>query len=246
MSVDSVEVRLSAIDEERFGIRTARASQVTLATLPIVLDFCRANHVKFLIARCLASELAAAQAMEQKGFILMDTLIYYARSLKKMPIPPDTGKIPVRSIRPGDEEQVKIVAARAFHGYFGHYYADPRLDRTKCDEVYISWAVRSCISREVADEVLVADDGRSILGFATLRINSPKEGEGVLFGVDPLAQGRGIYPSFMIRSMEWFLGRGCTRHVVSTQITNITVQKFWVRLGFEPSHAYYTFHKWFD
>ncbi len=250
MEAGSTKIELSAIDEERFGVRTARASQVTLDNLPTVLDFCQANNVEFLIARCLVSELAAAQAMEKKGFILTDTLVYYARALTRMPVPSDTSEITVRPVRPGEEEQVRIVAARSFQGYFSHYHADPRLDRTKCDEVYASWAMRSCTSREVADEVLVAVDGGSILGFATLRINSQKskEGEGVLFGVDPSAQWRRvyIYRSFMIRSMEWFLERGCTRQVMSTQITNTVVQKVWTQLGFEPSHAYYTFHKWFD
>jgi len=239
-------VSLSSIDEERFGIRTARASGITLTALPHVLEFCRAKDVKFLIARCPVTELSAAQAMEREGFSLMDTLIYYTRDLAKLPIPPDRGKVPVRPIHAGEEEQVRVIAAASFKGYFGHYHADPRLDRAKCDEVYTSWAVRSCLSREMAHEVLVADDAGQLMGFATLRLNSEEEGEGVLFGVAPEAQGRGIYRSFMIRSMEWFLAQGRTRQVVSTQIINIAVQKVWTRVGFVPSHAFFTFHKWFD
>ena len=246
MKTDLLQMQLSAIDEERFGIRTARCAPVTMASLPSVLEFCRANDVRLLIARCPATDLAVAQAMEREGFSLMDVLIYYTRNLVKTPIPSDTCEVLVRTIRLGDEEQVKTVAAESFRGYFGHYHADPRLDKEKCDEAYISWAVRSCVSREVADEVLVAVEGESILGFATLRLNSPEEGEGVLFGVAPAAQGRGIYRSFIIRAMEWFRSRGRSHMVVSTQITNIAVQKVWVRVGFEPSHAYYTFHKWFD
>ncbi len=246
MATSSLQVALSAIDEERFGIRAARAMGVTRDTLPALLDFCRTQEVKFLIARCPASELAAAQAMETHGFILTDTLVYYARNLVKSPIPTDTGEVPVRPIRPGEEEQVKSIAAESFQGYFGHYHADPRLDRAKCDETYTSWAVRSCVSHDVADEVLVADDNGKLLGFATLRLNTAEEGEGVLFGVAPAAQGRGIYRSFMVRSMQWFLAQGRTRQVVSTQITNVAVQKVWTRVGFELSHAYYTFHKWFD
>jgi GNAT superfamily N-acetyltransferase len=210
------------------------------------MTFFRTNDVLLLIARCLASELDAAQAMEQEGFSLMDTLIYYTFNLAKTTIPPDSGKVPVRPIRRGEEDEVKIVAAESFRGYLGHYHADKRLDRAKCDEVYISWALRSCVSRDVADEVLVADLDGSVAGFATLRLNSPEEGEGVLFGVARSAQRRGIYRSFMIGGMEWCRSMGATRMVVSTQITNIAVQKVWTRLGFEPSHAYYTFHKWFD
>jgi len=184
--------------------------------------------------------------MERSGFQLMDTLIYYRRDLQKTPVPADEGTALIRPIHPGDEAAVVAIAVEAFQGYFGHYHADPRLDRAQCDAVYTSWAKRSATSRKVADEVLVAElDGR-IAGFATLRLNSADEGEGVLFGVAPFAQGRGIYRSFMVRSMQWCADHRRRYMIVSTQITNLAVQKVWVRLGFEPSHAYYTFHKWYD
>ncbi len=141
---------------------------------------------------------------------------------------------------------IKAIAAKCFRGYFGHYHADEKLDRSKCDEAYISWAYRSCVSRDVADEVLVADLAGSIVGFASLRLNSEQEGEGILFGVAPSAQRKGIYRSLLINSMQWCLSKGARHMIYSTQITNIAVQKVLVRLGFVPSNAYYTFHKWFD
>lgn len=239
-------VHLSAIDEARFGIRTARVSHVTGDSLPSVMRFCRSHDVRLLIARCKASDLGVAQAMERVGFLLMDTLVYYARDLLRSPIPADIGKVPVRPIQPGEEGDVRQVAADSFRGYFGHYHADERLDRAKCDEAYIDWAFRSCVLPDVADQVLVANLEGRVSGFATLRLNSADEGEGVLFGVASWAQRRGIYRSFMVQGMQWCLSKGATRMVTSTQITNIAVQKVWTRLGSEPSHAYYTFHKWFD
>jgi len=240
------EVYLSAIDEERFGIRTARAPKVELRMLPSVIDFCRNNVVKLLIARCLVSELRSAQAMEREGFQLMDTLVYYRRELLKMPVPTDVGKAIIRPIQPGEEEKIKAIAAECFRGYLGHYHADEKLDPSKCDEVYISWAYRSCISRDVADNVLVAELHGSVVAFCAVRINRPDEGEVVLNGVAPSAQGQGIYRSLLIHGIQWFLSEGLSRMIISTQITNMAVQKVWTRLGFEPSHAYYTFHKWFD
>jgi len=239
-------VFLSRIDEERFGIRTAKAPGVTLDILPSVIDFCLANNVTLLIARTLTSDLPVAQAMEREGFILMDTLVYYGRDLKKIPIPTVTGGLLIRSIRPGEEEKVRLVAAESFRGYFGHYHADPRLDRTKCDETYVSWAVRSCLSREVADEVLVAVLDGDIIGFISLRLNNSEEGEGILNFVASEAQKKGIYQQILVAAMHWCLSKGATHMIISTQITNIFVQKVWMRLGFEPSRSYYTFHKWFD
>jgi GNAT superfamily N-acetyltransferase len=140
---------------------------------------------------------------------------------------------------------VERVAAGAFQGYYGHYHADPKLDRNKCDEGYVSWAVRSCTLKQVATEVLVAERDNQIVGFATLRLNSPEEGEGVLFGVAPEAQGIGIYRSFMVSGMQWCKEQQVKRMIVSTQVTNVAVQKVWCRVGFEPAYSYYTFHKWF-
>ncbi len=246
MNANLEQVYLSVIDEERFGIPTARAPQVTLDTLPLVMNFCRTNDVILLIARCLCSELRAAQAMEREGFFLTDTLVYCVRDLTKGVMPSEEDGISIRAYRPGDEEAVKVVAAEAYRGYLGHYHADERLDRAKCDETYISWALRSCASRDVADEVLIAEMEGSIVGYFTLRLNNLEEGEAVVGGVRHLARGKGIYRSFIIRGMEWCLLKGATRMLVSTQITNIAVQKVWARLGFEPNYAFYTFHKWFD
>jgi len=239
-------VYISDIDEDLFGIRTAKAPNVTLDNLPKIMDFCRDNNVKMLIARCPANNFPAIHAMEGEGFLLMDTLVYYSRDLANTPIPSDTTKATIRQIRPGEEDRVKEVAAESFRGYLGHYHADDKLDNSKCDEVYISWAVNSCISRDFADEVFVAELNGKILGFSTLRMNDSAESESVLSFVDPSSRKMGIYRSFLIRRMEWSLSKGARRMLTSTQLINIAVQKAWVRLGFEPIRGYYTFHKWFD
>ncbi len=238
-------IALSSIDQERFGIVTARDGEVTAATLEPDLAFCRAHGVRFLIARCRTEELAVAQALEAVGGRLMDTLVYYVRVIVKGELPESTCKVPIRPVRPGEDEAVRRVASEAFQGYRGHYHADPRLDPAQCDEAYQSWAQRSCLSREVAGEVLVADDGQ-VAGFATLRLNDPSEGEGVLFAVAPRVQGAGVYKAFMVEGMRWCRAQGAKRMVVSTQVTNLAVQKVWSRLGFEPSQSFYTFHLWFD
>ncbi len=77
MSPTQLTLGLSSIDEERFGIRSARASGLTVEALPGVIEFCQQNDVKFLVARCPVHELPAAQAMEGNGFILMDTFVVF-------------------------------------------------------------------------------------------------------------------------------------------------------------------------
>jgi GNAT superfamily N-acetyltransferase len=233
----------SEIDSQRFGLRVARA-HIVRENLRQVLHCCVEEKIDLLIARCATNDLTMAQDMEVQGFSLMDTLVYYRFDLSKR-IPEDKAEFSVRSLRLGEEAQVRQIAAAAFRGYMGHYHADRRLDPLLCDEGYASWAERSCIPKTAADKVLIAEDNSAVAGFATLRLNSPQEGEGLLYAVAPEWQKRGICPSLMIHSLHWCRSQGAQRMIISTQIGNVSMQKVWCRVGFEPSHSYYTFHKWF-
>lgn len=247
MTPDRPTFALSPLEEARFGVRTVRVNGVARAHVPALLDFCRANAVRFVIARCPTSDLDAAQALEEAGGRLMDTLIYYGFELarKERVAPPQR----VRLAREEEVETLMAIAEESFRGYHGHYHADPRLERAACDAAYTSWVQRSVLDRDVADSVYACElerDGRGkeLAAFATMRARSREEGEGVLFGVAPWAQGRGIYADLILAGVDWCRARGMTRMVVSTQITNLAVQKVWVRQGFEPTGAYYTFHLW--
>jgi hypothetical protein len=240
------QVRLSPIDEERFGIRTARAPLVTLETLPGIIEFCHANAVSLLIARCEVTQIRTVQAMERQGFELMDTLVYYCRRITDGSIPPAVPGIEIRSMRADEDECVARIATQAFDGYCGHYHADERLDPRSCTEAYVSWARRLCADRSTNDEVLVAQLDGELVGFGAVRLNTPTEGEGVLFGVAPAAQRRGVYRSLIVGSLRWCLAREACSMVYSTQIANLSVERTVARLGFETQHAYYTFHRWFQ
>jgi len=241
-------IALSDIDEARFGIRTAKVSGLTGEYLPEALSFCEREGVRFLIARCPASDLALVHRLEQDGFLLMDTLVYYRhKDLDSTPLEADPEGLTIRPVEEGEEPLVRAIAAQSFHSYNGHYHADPRLNAGDCDEAYNDWAMRCCALRvQGTNEVLVADALEGLLGFLTLRINTEDEAEVVLNGVAPAAQGRGIYRLLMIRAMEWSRDQGATSMIISTQVTNLAAQKTWVRLGFEPFGSYYTFHRWFD
>lgn len=241
-----MRLNLSEIDERRFGVRTVLAHGVTKEDLSQVNHFCLKNNVQLSIARVNTNHLDVVQQMEDDGYRLMDTLVYYAFKYAKKAVPEDTSQHRIRSIQPDDLDEVKTIATESFKGYYGHYHADPHLPDDKCDAVYIDWAGKSVTSEAFANEVLVIVGDNRLNGFATLRKNSDTKGEGVLFGVAPHAQGQGIYRTMMIHGMIWCQQQGAEQMVVSTQVNNIAVQKVWARLGFEMDRSYYTMHKWFD
>lgn len=245
MTTDAA-VHLAPLDERHFGIRTAKARPTTPEEVRAALEFCEANGVQLLIARCPSTALAAAHSLEGANGRLMDVLIHHVFDFAKTSMPTDDNPIESRFAGPEDVSAIVALARRVFKGYHGHYHADPRLDPAKCDEVYISWAQRSCESRQVADDVLLLVEDTTLLAFVTLKLVNPEEGEIVVGGVSPVAQGRGLYRTFIVRSMQWCQARGARRVLVSTQVTNVAVQKVWHRLGFQPSRSDLTFHVWFE
>ncbi len=242
MTPDRQSYALSPLEEMRFGVRTVRVNAFERAELPELLAFCRANAVRMLIARCPSTDLPSVQALEEAGGRLMDTLVYYGLELTRKKPAPLAPRI--RLARTEEVEPLVAIAEESFRGYSGHYHADPRLERAACDATYTSWVRRSVLDRTVADAVYTCVLDEKLAAFATLRTNSPEEGEGVLFGVAPWAQGRGIYADLILAGIEWCRARGMARMVVSTQVTNLAVQKVWVRQGFELTGSYYTFHLW--
>lgn len=241
----SSDIFISDVDKERFGFKTARVVGLTSGGLPAILDFCVRENVDLLIARSDMSDLNAAQSMEKQGFLLMDTLVYYNLNLVKLTVPADHGMVLVRPIRPGEEEEMLAVAGASFRNYCGHYHADSRLDKSKCDEAYADWARKAFASRQ-PENFLVGEIKGKIVSFGVLRTNSPEEGEMFLGGIHPDFQGQGIYHSFLCKGMTWCLSKKAEKMVISTQLKNIPVQKVLVKLGFEISKGYYTYHKWFD
>jgi GNAT superfamily N-acetyltransferase len=175
----------------------------------------------------------------------MDTLLYYSADLRKHGLAQDQAAGAVRPAGPGDRDPLRRIAAASFGGYVGHYHADPRLDRAKCDQAYVDWTERSCDSSDFRDVVLVADLPGPV-GFCVLRRESPEEFDIRLLAVAPSAQQRGVSRSLLGAAQRWSLQHGAERLTISTQLVNLASQRAFVRAGFAPIRAYYTLHKWFD
>jgi GNAT superfamily N-acetyltransferase len=234
-------VQISDLDTNHFGIRSARTSDVTTDSLPGILEFCRNERVRFLIARCSAADLPAARAMSANGFDLMDTLVYAERSMSDPP-PRSSPPAVVRPARADDGPIIEAIARESFTGYDGHYHADPRLDPAKCAGAYVSWALRS-LSGEAADATFIGElDGR-IAGFLSAR--GGETGTATIAGVTAAARRRGVYRTLIEESVRWCTAAGSKRMLISTQVTNPTVTT-WIRIGFRLCGGAYTFHKWFD
>jgi len=241
-----MNITLSELDKARFGITTAKVFINAQDNIENIIEWCELEEVVMLIARCSTDDIRLVQRVESAGFFLTDTLVYYRKKniFKTENILPNGYEW--RLATQNDAEVVGQLAVKTFAGYSGHYHADPRLNRTDADLVYSSWAENSCKDNIIADAVLLITWEDEIAGFATLRKIESYMFEGVLFGVSPKHQGKSLYNALMLLSQNWAFERGFKQMTVSTQITNLAVQKVWCRQGFEPLKSHYTLHKWFS
>lgn len=237
---------INDLETRRFGVIAAHLTD-SMAAIDAVNDAAHALNVRMVTARVAANHLARVHELEADGYRLMDTLVYYSRGLGDLPAEPaSTGPLSIRLATPEDAPAVASVAQAAFRAYFGHYHADPRLDDAAADAAYVEWAQVGVARQTTERPVLVATEGKCVIGFLTMRHNSEEVCEIVLNAVHPEMQSRGVYSHLVARSLEEARSVGAERIIVSTQIANARVQRVWARNGFVFDRALYTFHKWFD
>lgn len=236
---------LSPEDTARWGVRTAKAFVTRRDEVPALIESCRRNEVRFAVVRCPAEETAAAQGLEREGMRLMDTLVFFSLHLRDWVAPTGPEGVTTRPMRAEEISVVRTIAEATFRGYPGHYHADERLDRAQCDAVYVDWSLKLCRSAGYPSEVLLAIVDDIPVGYMTFRWQLGEHGEAVLGGVTDIARRRGVYRALLVNGLIWLKAKGAETAMVSTQLSNVGVQKVWTRLGFEPHHALYTFHGWF-
>lgn len=238
---------LDKLETDRFGFVCAKfdGQAAKFPDLALVNREARNQGVALISARIDVGALDRVHALEADGYRLMDTLVFYGRSLRDLGVPRDLpDDITFRLASPEDAPATENIARLAFQSYFGHYHADPGIANSAADAVYTDWAKTSVIRSDENSPVLVALWHDMIVGFATIRVNTPTESEVVLNAIHPEYKGRGLYGQLIRRVMEMTAERKAERLVSSTQINNYVVQRAWTRLGFTHERSLYTFHKW--
>ncbi len=241
-----MEIYLSEIDQTRFGRIVAKAKISEPDDVGELIAKARDMGAELLIVRLPTTDLKSAQSLERRSAILTDTLVYFQKKkIDKYNVQLPDGYTACAA-QSTDAESVGCMAAESFKGYFGHYHADDRLNKSDCDDVYTSWAKNSCLKGTLADEVLLIKKHDEIAAFATVKKIGESSFEGVLFGVGLKHQGKGLHLNLMQLSQNWGFDNNMRRMLTSTQITNVTVQKNWCRVGMEPVNSFYTFHIWLN
>ena len=246
-----VAATLSALDQHRFGVQTAKALCFDEgAVLSSVAD-AKALGARLLILRVPAAKWKCVATAQETGGLLTDVLDYYEWAACELASEGEAQRLAakadlhVRTAIPSDAEEVGALAKAAFADYQGHYHRDPRLDLGAAAEVYPDWARRACEGTDAGSApvlVLLVED--RIAGFAALVHRKPDVIEVTLFAVHPRYQRTGNGLLLLSAIQRHALVSGAKHVLYSTQVENVAARRMLGRCGFLPSYTLLTFHCW--
>jgi len=211
------------------------------------------SGIECLTAKVHPRDTATIHALEQNGFLLMDTLVDYVFDFFRMPFdqvvpPPRTPGLSTRLGKPADLPEILEVAERALKNHFGRYNADSQMPPGAANDVYREWA-RSSFSGW-ADWLTVVEIRGRIAGYAIWKKASALEAKhGLdifhynLVAIHPRFVGRGAFAALTYDGMRMF--REYANHFTApTHVNHSSVHRICFELGWQITSARHSFHKW--
>jgi len=208
-----------------------------------------------VVCKVHSNELPTIHALEQRGFLLMDTLLDFVFDFSRVPtadtnLPGRDRRLKIRQAEPADMPALMAINERAFAGYFGRYHADPQIPQGTAIRIYTEW-VRSAFAGW-SDWTLLAEFDNKIAGHSVWRKTLERQdanSRGVaycdLLVVDPEFQGRRLGTALMFDGMR--IARDFARYLVGpVHVCNYSVQRTLQNLGWRIAGARHSFHKWLD
>jgi GNAT superfamily N-acetyltransferase len=193
------------------------------------------------IVRVPTAELAlVGQLFALPGARLCDCLVEFTRDNRRVGPPSaiQNAGFEIVDFAKSDLGLLDDMVGRIFASYENHYSRNPRLASFSLVDSYREWA-RGFV--DVVDRrCLLATIDQIPAAIATVKTTEPTEG--VLYGVLPEFQGRGLYHDLIRATVNDFVGAGSPLTVVSTQLENRAVQVVWIKEGFRPASSWYTVH----
>lgn len=211
------------------------------------------RETQCVVCKVQSNELTAIHALEQRGFLLMDTLLDFVFDFSRTPIeainlPRRDEQLKIRRAKPADLPELMSISEKAFADYFGRYHADPQMPSGTATKIYAEW-VRSAF-QGWADWILVAAVDDIIAGYGLWRKaleseekNSLSVAHYDLAGIDPEFHGRGLYTALLFEGMG--IARDFAQYLIGpAHVSNYPVQHNLQKLGWRISGARHSFHKW--
>lgn len=237
----------SEIDSNRFGFKVAKINHKQDLTVEIFQEL-KKQDFKLIISRIPGEDLQTVNFLETNGFKLMDVQLTYKFDLKKNQINYQyfNDQIIVREAIAKDIEALKDIASECFWNY-GHYFADKKLDKEKCIEVYKDWTARAVVDKNVAEKFFLAEFQGQILGYLFFVMRENEKGKFSSSGLGAVAsagRSQNIFSTLAINSLEWAKSEGQIWQEHNVLNINYPVNRVFSKIGMSVYKSELTFHSW--
>jgi hypothetical protein len=178
----------------------------------------------------------------------MDAQVTFSFNLQNKLPPRNNNQFSLVSFNDRHLSQMIEITKTAFDNY-GHYFADERLDKQKCAEIYINWIQRCCTNKDIADEIIVAEKNNIVIGYLAIKkfgLNSEKYYAGVIGAVASEYRKIGVFQAINIESLYLAGSNGAIRVENNVLITNIPVMKTYTNLCYSIIRSEITMHYWYE
>ena len=206
-----------------------------------------------VICKVQSNEFAVVHALEQRGFLLMDTLLDFVFDFSRTPIEEINRlrrdrQLVIRRANPSDLLELMAISEKAFADYFGRYNVDRQMPPGTATKIYAEW-VRSAF-HGWADWILVAEVDGKIAGYALWRKALQTEerhrlsvAHYDLAATAPEFRGRGLWTALMLEGMG--IARDFAQYLIGpVHISNYPSHHTLHKLGWRISGARHSFHRW--
>ncbi len=254
-------------DSQLFGMPMARvalylheydgsqARRIAVQLLAKADQVCVKRKIQHVMCRVNTRELSTAQALEQCGFRIADTITVLFVRLQGTPPYTDItkGDIHIRRMRSDDLPSLMALSRTAFTNkkdILTRFTGDPVL-APRASALYAAWFKNSS-QGEQGDIVWVAEVDHRPSGFIACRRASHdvtrhlgvRIGSIPLNAVAPKYRQQGIYTQLVIRALKWFQRQGAEYVEIRTQIHTVGIHRAWCNLRGHLGSSDYIFHQW--
>jgi hypothetical protein len=238
---------ISRLDTRRFGFNIARIDDPRILLDPALDEGLKTQNIALVITRIDSRESQTLDSLHAAGFTIEDTQFTYRfpyhGPILRQPADPH---ITIRDATADDIPGFREIASQAFENY-GHYFADQRLDRARCREIYPDWAERTLTDPSAATRVFVAEYDRRLAGFLSF-ILEEKAGEryayGIMGAVSPGLRGKNIFTHLAVEGLLWGQQENLNWQEHNVLTFNQPVNRVFTKLGFQQVSSFTTLHYW--
>jgi len=234
------EAALLPWDSETFGfpVGTLRLGDTHAGLGAAFTAWAERTGVELVSCELDPADGAARLALHRLGFLMVELSLHGSLPrLERRELPP--AKLRLRPALPADRARVEEIAGRAFR--FGRYHTDPRFPDDLANARFRQWMTRAFASDDPADEILVLDGERGVLGFFHVRV-ADGLGDLRLVGIDPERNTAGAGYELIVATLHHVRQRGARGAVAKLAAANTPTVNVYAGLGFQFHRPRVTLH----